>query len=129
MVAHGILVRFSAFKVLDNNIQSFNKISLQLKRSIAHHYDVRYERLEKRIDGVNNTLASTAHEFSMKHFRVISDEEGSIPTNYEALLDDPVYLNYLYNRRGWKLNYIHFLTNMIKNAKNLVDQIHSELDP
>ena len=104
-----------------------NKISMQLKRSIAHHYDVRYERLKSRIDRVNNTLAPTAQEFNLKYFRVISDEEGSVPTNYEALLDDQVYLNYLYNRRGWKINYIQFQTNMINTAKKLIDQINSEL--
>jgi hypothetical protein len=123
-VVVGILVAFQTIKSMGTE----NVTASELKKDIVHHYDVAYIRLDKIIDRVNNSFANTNHELDLKHFRVISDREGKIPTNYEALLNDDLYLNYLYNRKGWKINYIRFNSNMIREAGKLMEKIKQEIE-
>lgn len=122
---------FSVVSTAYQSIKSMgteNATAIELKKDIAYHYDVTYTRLDKIINRVNNSFSNTIHEINLKHFRVFSDEEGSIPTNYEALLDDPLVLNYLYNRKGWKTSYIQLQINMIREAQGLIEKINQELD-
>ena len=105
-----------------------NATPTKLKKDIAYHYDVRYTRLDKIINRENNSFANISSDLAMNHFRHISDLEGSIPIDYEALLNDPLYLNYLYNRKGWKMNYIRFQTKMIEEAEKLMGKINQEIE-
>jgi hypothetical protein len=123
-VVVGILVAYQTIKSMGTE----NATSSELKKDIARHYDVSYARLDKIIDRVNNSFENTNHELDLKHFRVISDIEGKIPTNYEALLNDDLYLNYLYNRKGWKINYMRFNSNMIREAGKLMEKNKQEIE-
>jgi hypothetical protein len=106
--------------------------STSIKRSLSNYYDIRCAGF---IDGValkNLDNTRSMSHYKKEHFKRITfsdNNTGFIPTNYDDLINDKFYLNYLYERKGYmKRTYIGFQEQIILICNALIVSIEDEIN-
>jgi len=103
-----------------------------IKKSLANYYDVRCKNFLNVVDLKNMDNTRSMSQYNKENFRRItfSDKNsGFIPLYYDELKNDQFYINYLYERKGYKLRtYIRFLEQIIPECNSIIENIEKELN-
>ena len=98
-----------------------------IQRNIINLYDVVYSNLIAETVRLENQLwPSSVLPMIHKHFRV--DNEGSKPTNYDALLDDTTFKNMVMHRTGFRKQALKLKTEALYDTKTLVSMIEEKIN-
>ena len=112
--------------------------SEKIKNAMSGYYDRDGSSFSNLVEQKNQDNTRSMSTFNKEHFRRIASinssmDPGWLPTGYKPiayadLLTNPFYLNYLYERKGYKLDtYNNMMKTTNELAVNLLQLINEEL--
>ena len=99
----------------------------ELRREITQLFEMTYPISINLIRDVAMQRYNQTQSMMLKYVRVNKKRTMAVPIDYNALLKDQIFINWLYDRRGWKVAVINSNQNLIEQTKALLDSIHAYL--
>ncbi|MFC3879762.1 DUF6090 family protein [Algoriphagus namhaensis] len=97
-----------------------------LRLEAAHYYenDIKHAL---GYEAINRSLFPLNMEIYRKHFYVQELLNSGIPKNYDALINDDVFISYLFETKGLRENEVRIFSDLVVKCKGLINLIDQEL--
>lgn len=98
----------------------------ELRSDIVRVYERTYARLEESRDAERRIIIDLLEPYFLKHFEDMRFNQSATPLDYDALLDDPQFLNLIdYRLQVTRQNQIPTYERAVKEIRQLVEDLRS----
>ena len=132
---YGKVPMIPRFQPTENAYNSLNKEGMRiiqndsLRNAISHHYEITVSFLMDWNDAEWNTQMQDHRELYRKYFKSFNFWGDLVPVDYNSLMKNQEYKNYLNNRIGWLTPIIGmYKSEGIGGAEKVIDLIENELE-